>query len=146
MSARLILHIVLTIVLLAVGLWLYMSISNSNVLGAIGVATFWFAMLIYVFFSWLFYWIVHRFKLRVWVVMQILAVMITAVSTIALLYISREHQQQIDEQAMQDQKEDQALNSEGGQDSDSVTGADDNADTLNLSEGEELNNSASGTE
>jgi len=109
MSARLILHIVLTLVLFSLGWWLYKSIGNSGSLGSVGVATYWFAMLVYILFSWLFYWMVHRLKVRYWLIMQILAFLISAISTSALLYVSKEHQKQIEDKAMQEQKDEEAL-------------------------------------
>lgn len=141
MSARLILHVILTLVLFVVGWWLYMSIGNAGALDSIGVATYWFAMLIYIFFSWLFYWIVHRLRLRVWIIMQVLAILITAVSTGALLYISREHQKQVEEKTIQEQQDEEALGSGAEQDSAAAIDSEGGLETLNLSEEEELNES-----
>lgn len=142
MSARLILHIILTIVLFAIGWWLYMSIGHSGALDSVGVAMYWFAMLVYVFFSWIFYWIVHRLRLRVWVIMQILAILISAVSIGALLYVSREHQKQVEEKVIQDQRDEEVLSSDTDQDSASAIESEGVGEILNLSEGEELDESA----
>ncbi|MFK7815126.1 MAG: hypothetical protein AB8B92_02220 [Gammaproteobacteria bacterium] len=136
MSARLILHIILSLVLFTVGWWLYMSIGNSGALDSIGVATYWFAMLVYMFFSWLFYWVVHRLRLRVWVIMQILAILISAVSTGVLLYVSREHQKQVEEKAIQEQLEEEVLGSGAEQDSGAAIGSEKGVEVLNLSEEE----------
>jgi thiol:disulfide interchange protein len=104
MSVRLISHIVLTLILFAIGWWLYLRIGDAGALDSVEVAKYWFAMLVYVFFSWVFYWIAHWFRLRVWLAMQVLAILISAISTGALLYISREHQQQVEEKVTQQQE------------------------------------------
>lgn len=139
MSARLILHIILTLVLFAVGWWLYASMDNVGALDSVGVATYWFAMLVFILSSWLFYWIVHRLRMRFWIIMQILAIVISAVSTSALLYASREYQKQIEEEVIQEQKDEDAFNSDAEHDTARVIESKGNVETLNLSEGEELN-------
>ena len=107
MSARLILHLVTTLVLFAVGCWLYMRMQESTYdsIDSTNVAIYWFASLVFIFFSWLFYWFVHRLKLKAWLVAQILAITLAAVATLSLLYISREHQQQLEEKILQQKKD-----------------------------------------
>jgi thiol:disulfide interchange protein len=140
MSARLISHITFTIVLFAAGWWLYMRLDDNSytAVDSVGVATYWFAVLVYVLFSWFFYWIVHRLKLKAWVVAQIFAVVIAAVSTGALLFVSREHQKQLEAEAMQLEKSEEAKSSDEAQDAKSETKSEDKIQTLNLSE-EEVN-------
>ncbi|MGH1536849.1 MAG: hypothetical protein ACRBDX_02190 [Gammaproteobacteria bacterium] len=133
MSARLIIHIVVTLILFAIGWWLYVRLEDNSydAINSVSVATYWFAMLVYVFFSWILYWIVHWFRLRAWVIAQIIAIVIAAVATGTLLYISTEHQKQLEEKAMLEEKSEQATNSATDQ------GAGSNEEkiqTLNLSE------------
>ena len=113
MSARLILHIVTTLVLLAIGCWLYMRMQENTYdsIDSTNVAIFWFASLVYIFFSWIFYWIAHRLKLKAWLIAQILALILAAVSTLTLLYVSRDHQQQLEEKTIQ-QEQDTSTTSE----------------------------------
>jgi thiol:disulfide interchange protein len=138
MSARLILHIITTIVLLAVGCWLYMRMQENayDSIDENNVAIYWFASLVYIFFSWIFYWIVHRLKLKAWVIAQILALVFAAVATVSLLYISREYQQQLEEKAMQKNEAASAAQGESVQDSANglETDSEDKLETLNLSE------------
>ena len=142
MSARLILHIVTTLVLLAVGCWLYMRMEENayDSIDSVNVAIYWFVSLVYVLFSWIFYWLVHRLKLKAWVIAQILAIIIAAGATAALLYVSREHQQQLeqktmlqDEEAAASQQESTQV-SEDGSETKLEVGAEDELEVLNLSE------------
>ncbi len=101
MPARFILHVVITIVLLTIGWWLYMRLDDSGYnVDSITVATYWFTILVFILFSWLFYWFVHKLKTKAWVIAQVLAVAIAAVSIISLLYISQEHQKLLEEEAI----------------------------------------------
>ena len=143
MSARLIIHVTFTLVLFTVGWWLYMRLDDNSdaAVGSVGVATYWFAVLVYVLFSWFFYWIVHRLKLKTWVIAQIFAVVIASVSTGSLLFVSREHQKQLEAEAMQQQKSEKAKSSDEGQDAKSETKSEDKIQTLNLSEEDEASDS-----
>lgn len=136
MSARLILHFIVTIVLFAIGWWLYVRLEDSSfdAIDSVSVATYWFAALVYILFSWLFYWFVHRLKLRAWVVAQIFAVLIAAIATGALLYVSREHQQQLEEKALLEEQQAETLNSDAEQVQDSASESESKPETLNLSE------------
>ncbi len=102
MPARFIIHSIVTLVLFVTGWWLYMRLNGSSkdAISSVSVATYWFAILVYVLFSWLFYWLASNLKLRAWMIMQIIAIAIAAVSTESLLYISREHQKQLEEKAI----------------------------------------------
>ena len=139
MSARLILHITFTLVLFAVGWWLYRSLGDNSqaAMSSVGVATYWFVVLVYVLFSWLFYWIVHRFKLRAWVIAQIFAVVIAAVSTGSLLFISQQHQRQLESDAKQQEKSEESLSLDDSQNAKSEVQSEGKIQTLNLPEGEE---------
>lgn len=136
MSARPILHIIVTIVLFAIGLWLYVRVKDSSfdAIDSVSLATYWFAALIYILFSWLLYWFVHRLKLKAWVAAQIIAVFIAAFATGALLYISREHQQQLEEKAFQEQQLKETLNPDAERAQDPASESVDKPKTLNLSE------------
>jgi len=107
MSARLILHVIVTLVLFAIGWWLYMRLENKSygAIDSVSVATYWFSVLVYALFSWLFYWIVHGLKLKAWVIAQIIAVVIATISTGSLLFVSREHQKQFEEEVKLQEQE-----------------------------------------
>lgn len=100
MPVRLILHVIITLVLLAIGWWLYMCLGNRcyGEIDSVSVATYWFAVLVYVLFSWLFYWMVHRLKFKNWAIAQILAVVIATISTSSIMFLSRKHQKQFEEE------------------------------------------------
>jgi Ca2+/Na+ antiporter len=135
MSARLILHFIVTIVLFAIGWWLYVRLEDRSydAIDSVSVATYWFAALVYILFSWLFYWFVHRLKLKAWMVAQIIAVVIAVFATGALLYVSREHQQQLEEKALlEEQAETLSSDAEQAQNPTSESGS--KPETLNLSE------------
>ncbi len=142
MSARLILHIITTLVLFAVGWWLYMRMQESahDSIDSTSVALYWFASLVYILFSWIFYWIVHRLKLKAWVIAQILALILTAVATVSLLYISHEHQKQLEEKAMLQNADTSGVQGESVQNSENEPGtgldnkSENKLETLNLSE------------
>ncbi len=136
MSARLILHIIVTIVLFTIGWWLYVRLEDSSfdAIDSVSVATYWFAALVYILISWLFYWFVHRLKLKAWVVAQIIALVITAFATGALLYVSREHQRQLEEKALLEKQQAETLNSDEEQVQDSASESVSKPKTLNLSE------------
>ena len=88
MPVRLILHAIVTLVLFAIGWWLYMSLGNRNY-GAIdsaSVAIYWFTVLVYVL------------KFKAWVIAQILAVVIATITTGSILFLSRKHQKQFEEE------------------------------------------------
>ncbi|MEJ2115709.1 MAG: hypothetical protein P8X88_06610 [Gammaproteobacteria bacterium] len=110
MPARFIIHSVVTLILFAIGWWLYMRLLGGykGEIDSVGVAIYWFAILVYVLFSWLFYWFVNKLKLRAWVIAQIIAIAIAVVSTGSLLYISNEHQKQLEEKAMLEQQEEKS--------------------------------------
>ncbi len=143
MSARLILHVTFTLVLFAAGWWLYMRLEDNSyaAVDSVDVATYWFAVLVYMLFSWFFYWIVHRLKLKAWVIAQIFAVVIAAVSTGSLLFVSREHQKQLEAEAIQQEKSEETLSSDEVQDDKSEAKPEDKIQTLNLSEEDEANDS-----
>lgn len=136
MSARLIIHIIVTIVLFTIGCWLYMRLEDSSfdAIDSVSVATYWFAALVYILFSWLFYWFVHRLKLKTWLIAQILAVVIAAFTTGVLLYVSREQQQQLEEKAFLKEQQTEALNQDAEQAQDPANESASKPETLNLSE------------
>ena len=134
MPARFILHIIVTLVLFVIGWWIYMHLDdNSYDLDSVTVAIYWFAALVFIFFSWLFYWFVHKLKTKAWVIALILAMIIAAVSTISLLYISRQHQQQLEEEAMFE-KQDQLSKTDSQVDKSQDSESKNEIETLNLGE------------
>lgn len=130
MSARMILHIIATLVLFAVGWWLYMRMQENayDSIDSTNVAIYWFASLVFIFFSWIFYWITHRLKLKAWIIAQLLALILAAVATYSLLYVSKQHQQQLEEKALQQGEVVPDTQSDTAQDSSDIPG------TLNLGE------------
>lgn len=134
MSARLILHIITTLVLFAFGSWLYIRMGDdaTDAINETSVATFWFASLVFIFFSWLFYWPMHRLKLKAWIIALIIAVIIAAVSTVVLKKVADENQRKLEEIEMQ--KESAADVTEDA----SVQETEEKLETLNLGEGDEL--------
>ena len=132
MSARMILHIVVTVVLLAIGWYLYADLTSGTGYDSVTVATYWFAVLVFIFFSWLFYWFVHKLKLKAWLISLILAVLIAAIGSYTLRYIAEDHQQKLEEEVIQKEQE-QAQDEEQIQES---TSPSNEIETLNL--GEEL--------
>lgn len=138
MSARLILHIITTLILFALGWWLYIRIgeSASDAIDATNVAIYWFASLVFIFFSWIFYWFVHRLKLKAWIISLLLAAIIAIVSTVVLVKIADNNQRKLENAEVQQQSEqgDGALNTKDAQERE----AGQELETLNLSEEDEL--------
>ena len=134
MSPRLILHITLTLLLLAIGWWLYAQLvgKNSN-LNSLIAATYWFAALVFIFFSWLFYWFVHKLSTTAWMIAFLAALGISMISTISLLYVSRENQKKLEEESMRLEQE---KASESGSQTDQTQQSETNnqIETLNLGE------------
>ena len=107
MPARFILHIIVTIILLSIGWWLYMSIGEGNY-DSLTVATYWFAALVFILFSWLFYWFVHRLQTKAWLIALVLSAVIAAIATSALLFYSQKSIEQTVEETGQLNQEDSA--------------------------------------
>ena len=134
MSPRLILHIILTLLLLAIGWWLYTQlVGNHSNLNSLIVATYWFAALVFIFFSWLFYWFVHRLGTTAWMIAILTALGISMISTISLLYVSRENQRKLEEESMRLEQE-KASDSESQKDQTQQTESKNQIETLNLGE------------
>lgn len=127
MPARFILHIILTLVLLAMGWWLYMQLGDGEY-ASMSVATYWFTVLVFILLSWLFYWFVHRLKTKAWIIALTIAGVLTAVSTTTLLFLSKQNQKMLEEAALaQEQADSEKVET---QDVDVST----ELETLNLSE------------
>ncbi len=60
-------------------------------MNSIPVASYWFGFLIFVLFSWLFYWPLHKFSAKSWLI----ALLIAVTSTAAMLFIAREYENKI---------------------------------------------------
>jgi|GEM_PF-2462946 len=136
MSARLVLHIVTTIILFAIGWWLYIRMTDSanDALDATRVATYWFASLVFIFFSWIFYWFVHKLKLKAWIIALLVAVVIAAASTVALQMAAEENQRNLEEAEMQKQSEQKQETPETVQSEKSNDSLQESLETLNLGE------------
>ncbi|MEM7401984.1 MAG: hypothetical protein AAF304_08560 [Pseudomonadota bacterium] len=109
MPARFILHIVLTLVLIAIGWWLYMQLGGGQY-DSMSVATYWFTALVFILLSWLFYWFVHRLKTKAWIIALIIAGVLTAVSTTTLLFLSKQNQEMLEKEALAQELEDSQEN------------------------------------
>ena len=134
MPPRFILHIILTLLLLAIGWWLYMQVvGNTANFSSIIVATYWFTALVFIFFSWLFYWFVHRLSSTAWMIAFLVALAIAMISTISLLYISRENQKKLEEESARLEQE-QASESKSKTDQSQQSESNNQIETLNLGE------------
>lgn len=96
MSLRFILHISLCVLLTLVGWWLYLQLSknSSYSVSSIQLASYWLGLLIFILFSWIFYWILHRRSGQAWMISLVIALVIAIVATTALLIISHDHERQ----------------------------------------------------
>ena len=96
MSLRLILHILICVLFAAIGLWLFLQLRDNSTssITSIHVAAYWFGFLIFVLFSWFFYWILHKRSTKAWLISVILAGFIAIISTGAMVIISHDHEQQ----------------------------------------------------
>ena len=134
MSARLVLHIITTLILFALGWWLYIRMGDSatDAIDSITVATYWFASLVFILFSWIFYWFVHRLRLKAWLIAIAAAVIIAAISTVVLIKYADNNQRKLEEAEMQRQsgQENGAVVSEDVQGQETQS----EIETLNLSE------------
>jgi hypothetical protein len=106
--------------------------NTADAINSANIATYWFAMLVYVLFSWLFYWFVHRLKLKAWVISQIFSIIIATGATGSLLFISKEHQKQLEDNAMLEEQKAEDLKSETDQVEEKVPN--NQPETLDLSE------------
>lgn len=105
MPARFILHIILTLVLLAFGWWLYMQLGKGSY-KTMSVATYWFTALVFILLSWLFYWFVHRLKTKAWIIALIIAGLFTAAATTTLLLLSKQNQKLQEDAALAQEQAD----------------------------------------
>lgn len=94
MTTRFILHVILCIFFAAIGWWLYLQLENNEytLITPLSVASYWFGFLIFVFFSWIFYWILHRRSTKSWAVAQFISLLIAIIATISMLVISHDHE------------------------------------------------------
>ena len=96
MTTRFILHAILCIFFAAIGWWLYLQLENNGytLITPLSVASYWFGFLIFVFFSWIFYWILHRRSTKSWAVAQFISLLIAIIATILIVVISHDHESQ----------------------------------------------------
>jgi len=130
MSARLVLHIISTLVLFALGCWLYIRMGDdaNDAIDATNVAIYWFSVLVFILFSWIFYWFVHRLKLKAWIIALIIAVIIAAASIVVLLKVADDNQRKLEEVEMQQEAIPEVAEDEQVQEPDAEL------ETLNLGE------------
>ena len=94
MTLRFTLHLLICVLLATFGYWLYtqLNISEYKFINSISVASYWFGFLVFLLFSWLLYWILHRRSLKAWAIAQFISVLIAVISTVALVVISHDHE------------------------------------------------------
>ena len=97
MHQRFILQVILCVFLAGLGYWFYwqLDVSGSDSLNSIPVASYWFGFLIFVLFSWLFYWPLHKFSAKSWLIALLIALIIAVTSTAAMLFIARGYENKI---------------------------------------------------
>ncbi len=112
MKPRFILHMLLSASLISLGLWLYMQMQTSSheYIDSIFVASYWFTFLIFLLFSWFFYWVLHKRSTTAWLISLVLAVAIAIAGIIALRIVSKQYQQEIEkaEEVIQQQNIEQS--------------------------------------
>lgn len=98
MKPRFIAHMLLSASLASLGLWLYMQMQSSTYqyIDSIFVASYWFVFLIFLFFSWFFYWVLHRRSVIAWLIALVLASFIAIATYIALHIVAEQYQQEIE--------------------------------------------------
>ena len=137
MSLRFIVHLGLCVGLVLIGGWLYLQLSetSSYSVSSIQVASYWFALLVFILFSWFFYWIIHKRSGQAWMIALMIALLIAAISTGTLLFISHEHEAQR-QQVLEDsqQSEVEELNAPGQTDSEPNTQESEELEELLLDE------------
>lgn len=116
MTTRFILHVILCIFFAAIGWWLYLQLGKNGytLITPLSVASYWFGFLIFVFFSWIFYWILHRRSTKSWAIAQLIALLIAITATISMLVISHDHEnrRKAEEEAFIKKQESQTFRSD----------------------------------
>lgn len=124
MTLRFIFHTILCIFFAAIGLWLFLQLGNNGnkLITSLSVASYWFVFLIFVFFSWIFYLILHKRSTKAWAVAQFVALLIAIVATVSILFISHEHENQrkAEEEALIQKQESSVLKSEDDDEDSSI--------------------------
>jgi len=94
MKPRFIFHMLLSASLASFGLWLYMQMQHSGnaYIDSILVASYWFTFLIFLFFSWFFYWVLHKRSTKAWLIALVLAALIAIAGIIALRVVAKQYQ------------------------------------------------------
>lgn len=118
MTQRFTLHIILCIFFAGLGWWLFLKLeyNGNDLINSIFVASYFFGFLVFVFFSWFFYWILHRRSTKIWIVAQLIALLIAIIATTAVLFVSHDHEnrRKAEEEALLDKQEQEILQSEIG--------------------------------
>ena len=116
MSLRFVLHIIVCIFFAGLGGWLYLQLGHdqSGLINSISLACYWFGYLVFLFFSWIFYWVVHKSSATAWIVAQFFALSIAIFATVSIVIISREHEnrRQVEEEAFLQKQESQSAPSQ----------------------------------
>ena len=110
MKPRFIVHMLLSASLASLGLWLFMQMGTTSYayIDSIFVASYWFAFLIFLFFSWFFYWILHKRSTTAWLIALVLAGLIAIAGIVAMRTVSKQYQQEVEKseaEAMQQELE-----------------------------------------
>jgi len=94
MTLRLTFHLIVCILLAALGYWLYLQLdlNEYDFINSISVASYWFGFLVFLFFSWLLYWILNRQSAKAWIIALVISFLFAIISTVALLVISSDHE------------------------------------------------------
>ncbi len=96
MRLRFLSHVLVCVLLTVVGYILFLQIDDAsrNSISSVQVAAYWFGCLIFFLISWILYWVLHGRSNKSWIIAQAIAIAIAIASTIIMLTISREHEQQ----------------------------------------------------
>ena len=96
MSLRFTLHFLICVLFAALGWWLFLQLrdNTSASITSIHVAGYWFGFLVFILFSWFFYWILHRRSTKAWFISLMIAGFIAVISTGAMVIVSHDHEQQ----------------------------------------------------
>ena len=116
MTLRFTLHSILCTFFTGLGWWLYLQLykDGNGLINSISVASYWFGFLIFVLFSWFFYWILHRRSTKSWLIAQLIALLIAIIATLSILFISHQHEnrRKAEKEALLLEQESQSLQSE----------------------------------
>ena len=124
MSQRFVLHCIVSILFAALGWWLYQQLNSTSYsfINSISVAGYWFGFLVFLFFSWFFYLILHRRSTNSWFIAQFIALTIALISTATLFMITYNHdkQRKTEEESILQEQQSEVLQQDDVLDNDSI--------------------------